>query len=109
MEKVVGIGGLFFRSRSPDQLRQWYAEHLGVTHYPNFWQQQAGPTVFEPFAHDTNYFGRVDQQWMINFRVVDLDTMIKQLGAADISVEREKNGTPRLDGSPAYTIPMATP
>ena len=87
MEKVVGIGGLFFRSCNPDEMRQWYAEHLGVTHYPNFWQQQAGPTVFEPFAHDTEYFGRADQQWMINFRVADLDAMIKQLEAADISVE----------------------
>ncbi len=87
LEEVVGIGGLFFRSRNPDRLRQWYAEHLGVTHYPNFWQQQAGPTVFEPFARDTVKFGRMNQQWMINFRVADLDTMIKQLEAADISVE----------------------
>ena len=87
MEKVVGIGGLFFRSHNPDELRQWYAENLGITHHSNFWQQQAGPTVFEPFADDTDYFGREDQQWMINFRVSDLNAMIKQLEAADISVE----------------------
>ncbi len=92
MEKVLGIGGLFFRSRNPDELKQWYTAHLGVTHYPNswqqdVWQQESGPTVFEPFVHDTDYFGRVDQQWMVNFRVADLDAMIKQLEAANISVE----------------------
>ena len=48
MEKVVGIGGLFFRSRNPDELRQWYAEHLGVTRYPNFWQQQPTPFTSMP-------------------------------------------------------------
>lgn len=87
MEKVLGIGGVFFRSRDPVALRTWYEEHLGVTHLPNIWQQQAGPTVFEPFAQDTDYFERADQHWMVNFRVADLDAMIEQLEAADIRVE----------------------
>ncbi len=58
MEKVTGIGGIFFRSRNPVSLSQWYAEHLGIDALPTVWQQQAGPTVFEPFKHDTDYFGR---------------------------------------------------
>jgi glyoxylase I family protein len=49
--------------------------------------QEAGPTAFAPFEQDTDYFGRPDQQWMINFRVTNLDAMIKQLEAADITVE----------------------
>ena len=87
MEKVKGIGGMFFRSRNSVSLSQWYAEHLGIDALPTVWQQQAGPTVFEPFKHDTDYFGRPTQQWMINFRVSNLDAMIRQLEAADISVE----------------------
>ena len=90
MEKVLGIGGLFFRSRGREELRQWYAEHLRVTHLPDIWQQQAGPTVFEPFAHDSDYFGSLEHKWMINFRVADLDAMIRQLEAAEISVETRK-------------------
>jgi len=91
MEKVLGNGGLFFRSRNSDALRQWYAEHLGVSQPPDFWHQQAGPTLLGPFALDTDYFGRADQQWMVNFRVADLDAMIKQLEAADISVETRED------------------
>ncbi len=87
MEKVTGIGGLFFRSRNTDALKEWYAAHLGVTHYPNVWEQQTGPTVLEPFAQNTDDFGRPEQQWMINFRVSDLDAMIGQLEAAGIEVE----------------------
>lgn len=87
MEKVLGIGGVFYRARNPERLREWYAEHLGVTHVPDIWFQQAGPTVFAPFAEDTDYFGRADQQWMVNFRVADLDAMIAQLEAAGIAVE----------------------
>lgn len=50
------------------------------------WQQEAGTTVFVPFKHDTTYFAS-DKQWMINFRVRDLEAMVAQLRAAGIAVE----------------------
>ncbi len=87
MEKVTGIGGFFFRSDAPDALTEWYATHLGVRPENFVWQQAAGPTVFAPFARDTEYFGRPAQQWMINFRVGDLDAMLAQLRAAGIDAE----------------------
>ncbi|WP_171237268.1 VOC family protein [Ruegeria sp. HKCCA5763] len=88
MQKVNGIGGVFFRARDPEALSAWYAEHLGVDHYnPVPWKQREGYTVFAPFAQDTEYFGREDQQWMINFRVDDLAAMTRQLEAAGIAVE----------------------
>jgi len=90
MEKVEGIGGIFFRARNPDVLTAWYRDMLGVGgegYEP--WQQQAGPTVFTPFAQDTEYFGRPEQAWMINFRVRDLDAMVAQLTAAGIAVTTE--------------------
>ena len=96
MQRVTGIGGLFFRSKNPAALGQWYKEHLEIALAPadysqKPWTQEAGPTVFAPFAHDTDYFGRADQQWMLNLRVRDLDGMVEQLRAAkiDVSVDPE--------------------
>jgi len=54
-ERVLGIGGLFFRSHDPKTLTQWYQVHLGI--YQPSWQQAAGPTAFNPFTMDTDYFG----------------------------------------------------
>lgn len=88
MEKVTGIGGVFFRAKDPATLKDWYATHLGIGWSDEApWQQQQGFTIFEPFAQDTTYFGRPDQGWMINFRVDDLDAMIAQLEAAQIAVQ----------------------
>ncbi len=83
MAKALGIGGVFFRARDTQALADWYETHLGV---PGFWSQGAGMTVFAPFKADTDYFP-ADKQWMINFRVDDLDGMIAQLKAAAIAVE----------------------
>ena len=88
MTKVTGIGGLFFRARDPTALAAWYERHLGVADLHNeVWRQEAGATIFGPFSADTDYFGRREQQWMINFRVGDLDAMIAQLKAEGIAVE----------------------
>lgn len=91
MEKVLGIGGLFFRASDPAGLAAWYAENLGVDIVPQDydtppWHQQAGPTVFAPFAKDTDYFGDQAKQWMVNFRVRDLDAITAQLRAAGTEV-----------------------
>jgi glyoxylase I family protein len=92
VEKVTGIGGVFFRARQPKALAEWYRDRLGVDEVPkNYddppWQQQGGPTAFAPFSEDTKYFGDAGKQWMINFRVANLDAMVAQLRAAGISVE----------------------
>lgn len=92
MEKVTGIGGFFFRAQDPGALAAWYREHLGVDEVPTDygsppWMQEAGETVFAPFSQDTTYFGRPEQSWMINFRVVDLKAMVTQLHRAGIEVE----------------------
>lgn len=99
MEKVTGIGGLFFRAKDPDQLSEWYEKHLGIPRTPEtyeaeVWVQQEGQTVFAPFKKDTEYFGRPTQMWMINFRVRDLDAMVKQLREAGIEVEVDETAYP---------------
>lgn len=96
MQKVLGIGGLFFKSKSPAQLARWYEDHLGILQVPaNYehapWQQEAGITVFAPFENDTTYFGRSEQAWMLNFRVADLDAMVDQLRAAGIAIEEPQH------------------
>lgn len=91
-EKVVGIGGLFFRAEAPTDLANWYEEHLGISLVPSDydtppWTQEAGPTVFAPFHKGTEYFGDETKMWMVNFRVKDLDRMVEQLRQADIEVK----------------------
>jgi glyoxylase I family protein len=99
MEKVIGIGGFFFRASDPASLARWYQEHFGITPAPSSydepsWHQEAGPTVFAPFPATTAYFGDQKQTWMINFRVRNLDAMIAQLRAAGIAVEIDQETYP---------------
>jgi predicted enzyme related to lactoylglutathione lyase len=83
---AVGIGGVFFRANDPARLQEWYRSHLGIARDdPYQWMQQAGPTVFMPFAKDTEYFP-ADRQWMMNFRVADLDSLMTSLRGAGIAV-----------------------
>ena len=89
VERVAGIGGFFFRALDPESLASWYETNLGIPSMSSglVWEQQPGPTAFAPFAADTDYFGRRDQQHMLNFRVPDLDAMLAQLRAAGVVVE----------------------
>jgi len=96
MEKVAGIGGLFFRAHDPKALGNWYQQHLGISLTPTSeggtpWQQEAGPTAFTPFPETTKYFGDPNKGWMVNFRVHDMDKMVAQLRAAGIEVKDPEN------------------
>jgi predicted enzyme related to lactoylglutathione lyase len=91
-EKVLGIGGFFFRAADPKVLAKWYEDHLGVRQTPASyeqepWRQEEGMTVFAPFPASTKYFGDPAKSWMINFRVRSLDAMVAQLRAAGIKVD----------------------
>ncbi len=92
MEKVTGIGGFFFRAKDNVALAKWYADALGVTAPPTDydqkpWRQESGTTVFAPFEEGSDVFGDKAKQWMINFRVRDLDAMVAQLRARGETVE----------------------
>lgn len=98
-ERVLGIGGLFFRSRDPKALAAWYRDNLGIDPTPTdfnqpVWQQTAGPTIFAPFPKDTDYLGSPAQAWMVNFRVRNLDAMVTQLRAAHITVDVDGKSYP---------------
>jgi len=87
---VLGIGGLFFRSRDPQARAEWYRRHLdvdaGAEGEGAVWQQDAGMTVFAPFSADSDYFAS-DQPFMLNLRVSHLDELVAGLRAAEIAVE----------------------
>lgn len=99
MERVEGIGGFFFRARDPRKLAEWYEANLGVARVPQNadarpWHTGAGTTAFQPFKEDTSYFGDQRFQWMINFRVGNLDKMAAQLRARGIAVDVDAQAYP---------------
>jgi predicted enzyme related to lactoylglutathione lyase len=98
MERATGIGGVFFKARDPKALLEWYRSNLGLDPAPDFtgvvfrWgseqsQKPAGTTTWAIFPADTTYLGAAEAQCMINYRVDDLDRMIKQLREAGVQVD----------------------
>jgi len=92
MERALGIGGVFIRSRDPKALAEWYRNALGIEMFDDEgngapWETEGGVTAMSTAAHDTDSFGRPDQAFMINFRVRDLDAMLRQLRAAGADVD----------------------
>jgi predicted enzyme related to lactoylglutathione lyase len=90
VERVTGIGGVFFRARDPNALGEWYAEHLGVpvesdghAIFP-----ESRNTVWSPFAADTTYWP-AEKQGMVNFTVSDMDAMLAQLRKAGAEVDEK--------------------
>lgn len=100
MERALGIGGVFLRARDAPALGAWYAEHLGIelTEWGgHIFQAGSGDlTVWSVFPAETEYFGRAEQQSMVNYRVGDLDEMLEQLQAGgavvDDRVQEDENG-----------------
>jgi predicted enzyme related to lactoylglutathione lyase len=95
MERVLGIGGVFFKARDPKALAAWYREHLGVPVDPGqtyglLISGGAGEkTVWATFPADTKYFGPGQATLMVNYRVSNLDAMLAQLRAAGAQVEEK--------------------
>jgi predicted enzyme related to lactoylglutathione lyase len=90
VERVTGIGGVFFRSQDPMALAAWYRDHIGVpvgdedlAIFP-----ESRDTHWVPFAEGSNYWPR-EKHWMVNFTVRDLDAMLAQLRSAGVEVDAE--------------------
>jgi catechol 2,3-dioxygenase-like lactoylglutathione lyase family enzyme len=98
MKRVTGIGGIFFKAKDPDALREWYRKHLGIEaeswgfHFQ--WsddpQKDGGTTVWSVFADSSKYF---DRPFMINYRVENLDELLNQLRTEGIDID-PKSGEP---------------
>lgn len=104
MQRVTGIGGIFFKSADPKALGAWYRDHLGLdvsdwggAIFP--WGGDGSPpgmTIWSPFAQDTDYMAPGAGSFMINFRVADLDGLLDALRAEGCNVvdrtERSEQG-----------------
>lgn len=102
MKKVTGIGGIFFKCKDPDKMREWYKTNLGLNtneYGANFeWYESAnstkkGQTQWSPFKETTKYFEPSTKDFMINYRVENLEALVKEL---------EKNGVTILDAIETY-------
>ena len=96
MAQVTGIGGVFFKCNDPQALRDWYAEHLGLPVDDEgfvvlWWDGETrGSTVWGPFPGDTSSFDWPDaKQWMISYRVDDLDGILSELRSKNIDTDDE--------------------
>lgn len=94
-KKVTGIGGIFFKCKNPKQIRAWYQQHLGLktNEYGTVfeWRQGAdssrkGFTQWSPFSEKTTYFAPSLNDFMINYRVENLDALVRQLRNDSIPV-----------------------
>ena len=95
--RVLGLGGLFFKSPDPSRLRGWYERVLGLQF--NNWGgivfdpaalPENGATVFTPFAADTDYFAPSAQPFMFNLVVDDLDAVLARAAAAGAALLEQR-------------------
>lgn len=92
-KRVTGIGGLFFKSKDPKASKNWYKKHLdfntddyGCTFW---WKDKEGndaSTQWSPFKDDTNYFEPSTKDFMFNYRVADIETLIKTLRDEGVTI-----------------------
>lgn len=94
-QRVTGIGGIFFKCKDPEKVRQWYSTHLGFTtdkHGTSFeWKQvdnpeQKGFSVWSPFTNNTKYFEPSQKEFMVNFRVQNLDALVEILRTEGVTI-----------------------
>ena len=96
MKRVTGIGGIFFITKDPEQLKQWYAGHLGIKtdkYGACFdWRKpdgEKGFTVWNTFKEDTKYFQPSKKEMMINYRVENLEELLKVLKEEGVTIVGE--------------------
>jgi hypothetical protein len=97
IEKVTGIGGVFFKVNDPKGMTAWYRTNLGIQSrggYADFtWREmnrpeEIGHTTWRIFPTNTTYFGQSSSPLMINYRVANLDRMLKQLRDSGVKIEK---------------------
>lgn len=98
MKKVTGIGGIFFKCKDPEKLKTWYNKHLGLAtdqYGTNFeWRQaddntKKGFTQWSPFNQNTKYFEPSAQDFMINYRVDNLEALVEVLRKEGVTIVDE--------------------
>jgi len=95
VKKVTGIGGLFFKCKDPEKVKEWYSKHLGLKtdkYGTSFeWREGADPTKYgftqwSPFSVSTKYFEPSTKDFMINYRVKDLEALVSDLKKDSVTI-----------------------
>ena len=95
MKRVTGIGGIFFKCKDPKKMRAWYQEHLGLITNPygavfEWWQgadsTRKGFTQWSPFPETTKYFEPSTRDFMINYRVENLEALVGELAKEGVTI-----------------------
>ncbi len=95
LKKVTGIGGIFFKCKDPKKVKEWYKTHLGlnVNQYGAVfeWRQGAdttkkGFTQWSPFGEKTKYFEPSTKDFMINYRVENLTSLVALLKTEGVTI-----------------------
>ena len=98
MKKVTGIGGIFFKCQDPDKMKEWYNQQLGLVtdQYGSLFEfrhaddpDQKGYLQWSPFSQDTKYFEPSKKSFMINYRVENLEGLVKELKKNGVTVVDE--------------------
>lgn len=93
--KVTGIGGIFFKCKDPESMRDWYRDNLGMVtnEYGSLIEfrltdepEEKGYLQWSPFGEKTKYFEPSKKEFMINYRVQNIEAMVEQLKEAGIEV-----------------------
>lgn len=94
--RVTGIGGFFFKSEDPNAAKDWYNKHLGLKTdrwgCTFWWKDKEGKvcsTQWSPFKADTDYFEPSQKQFMMNFRVENLEELFKALREEGVQIVGE--------------------
>lgn len=95
MKKVTGIGGIFFKCIDPIKMKEWYKTHLGLNtddYGATFeWRdnenpEKKGQTQWSPFSQNTKYFEPAQKEFMINYRVENLELLVEQLEKEGVTI-----------------------
>lgn len=91
--RVTGIGGIFFGTANPAELRTWYGQHLGlaISEYGSPFEfrsasppYETGYLMWSPFREGSDYFKPSEKEFIINYRVYDLEGLVKKLEAGGV-------------------------
>lgn len=92
-KRVTGIGGIFFKSEDPKAAKDWYNKHLGLNtddYGCTFWWKDTegndATTQWSPFKKDTQYFEPSKKEFMMNFRVHDLEALLATLKEEGVTI-----------------------
>lgn len=94
-KKVTGIGGIFFKCKDPDNIKDWYSKNLGLNtdKYGALFEfrqadnpEKEGYLQWSPFAENTEHFEPSKKEFMINYRVENMEELVEELKANGVTV-----------------------